>query len=163
MVVFMVKKGIFVFVVLGLLCSVFYIISNKTNDELRIRILANSNSENDLKDKEIVKDIVEDIINDKEAYDVNIIKEELQRRVPSSITKQIKVELTNSYYPAKSYNDNFIPSGSYKTILITIGEGKGNNFWTLLYPEYYHLEFEESNEIEYRSYFVDLIRKLLIN
>lgn len=163
MVVFMVKKGIFVFVVLGLLCSVFYIISNETNDELRIRILANSNSENDLKDKEIVKDIVEDIINDNQTYDVNIIKEELQRRVPSSITKQIKVELTNSYYPAKSYNDNFIPSGSYKTILITIGEGKGHNFWTLLYPEYYHLEFEESNEIEYRSYFVDLIRKLLIN
>ena len=49
-----------------------------------------------------------------------------------------------------------IPSGNYETLLIEIGNAKGNNFWTLLYPEYYGFEFEETNEIEYRSYFYDL-------
>ena len=49
-----------------------------------------------------------------------------------------------------------IASGNYETLLIEIGDAKGHNFWTLLYPEYYGYEFEETNEIEYRSYFLDL-------
>lgn len=159
----MVKKGIFIFIILITLISIICVFANNNDNELRIRILANSNSSEDLKNKEIVKDIVEDIINDKKTYDINIIEKELKNILPKEMFDTIKIELTNSYFPAKSYNNKFIPSGSYKTILITIGSGKGNNFWTLLYPEYYDIEFEESNEIEYRSYFVDLIRKLFTN
>ena len=60
-----------------------------------------------------------------------------------------------SFYPAKTFNGKFIPSGNYETLLIEIENAKGNNFWTLLYPEYFGYEFEESHEIEYRSYFYD--------
>lgn len=159
----MVKKGIFVLIVLSILFSFVYILTNDSSSELRLRILANSNSIEDLKDKELVKDILEEIINNNETYNVNIIEEELKKELPKELGSKVKIELTNSYYPAKAYQGNFIPSGSYKTLLITIGSGSGNNFWTLLYPEYFNIEFEESNEIEYRSYFLDLIRKLLIN
>lgn len=63
-------------------------------------------------------------------------------------------------FPAKSYNGEFIPSGTYYTLLITIGKGNGNNFWTLLYPEYFNISFEDNNEIEYRSYIYDKFKKI---
>ena len=154
----MVKKGIIALIDVFLIICGFLIISNvltSNNNELRIRILANSNSEEDLKEKEIVKNALEKILNESKNYDVDIIKDKLNSRLPENLSSKIKVERVNSYFPAKSYNGKFIPSGNYKTLLITIGEGKGSNFWTMLYPEYYHIEFEENNEIEYRVWLFD--------
>ena len=154
----MVKKGIIALIGVFLIICGFLIISNvlsSNNNELRIRILANSNSEEDLKEKEIVKNALEKILNESKNYDVDIIKDKLNSRLPENLSSKIEVERVNSYFPAKSYNGKFIPSGNYQTLLITIGEGKGSNFWTMLYPEYYHIEFEENNEIEYRVWLFD--------
>lgn len=154
----MVKKGIIALIGIFLIICGFLIISNvlsSNNNELRIRILANSNSEEDLKEKEIVKNALEKILNESKNYDVDIIKDKLNSRLPENLSSKIEVERVNSYFPAKSYNGKFIPSGNYQTLLITIGEGKGSNFWTMLYPEYYHIEFEENNEIEYRVWLFD--------
>ena len=57
---------------------------------------------------------------------------------------------------AKAYEEKIIQAGYYDTILITIDEGKGKNFWTLLYPEFFDISFDGENEIEYHSYFYDL-------
>lgn len=158
----MVKKGI-LFIVLISMVGLFFIILPDDSEELRIRILANSNDLVDLKEKEIVKDELEEVLNEIKDLNTFILEDKLKERLSGKITNSIKVELVNSYYPAKSYNNEFIPSGSYKTILITIGNGKGNNFWTLLYPEYYNIEFEDNNEIEYQIFIVDLFRKFLKN
>lgn len=159
----MVKKGIVIFVILSILSFFAFIFTKSNEDELRIRILANSNSCIDIEEKEMVKEIVEQIIKEEKTFEVDVINKRLQMDLPSSFEKQIRVELVNSYYPAKSYQNKFIPSGSYKTLLITIGEGKGHNFWTLLYPEYYDIEFEESNEIEYRVFFLDVVKEIFTN
>lgn len=159
----MVKKGIVIFVILSILSFFAFIFTKSNEDELRIRILANSNSCIDIEEKEMVKEIVEQIIKEEKTFEVDVINKRLQMDLPSSFEKQIRVELVNSYYPAKSYQNKFIPSGSYKTLLITIGEGKGHNFWTLLYPEYYDIEFEENNEIEYRVFFLDVVKEIFTN
>ena len=112
----------FLRIALTICLSFFYVIflfGCEQKSEMRLRILASSNSEEDQKIKLEVKEIV---------YN----------------------------YEAKAYEEKIIQAGYYDTILITIDEGKGKNFWTLLYPEFFDISFDGENEIEYHSYFYDL-------
>ena len=62
-------------------------------------------------------------------------------------------------YPAKVLDGKMVPSGSYPTLLITIGTGSGSNWWSILYPEFFGVSYESSSEVEYRSYFYELFKK----
>lgn len=69
------------------------------------------------------------------------------------------MNLGKNKFPPKSLNDEVIPGGTYESLVITIGRGEGNNYWTLLYPEYYGITFEDINtgEVEIKSYFWELL------
>ena len=69
----------------------------------------------------------------------------------------IRVEFMDEYFPAKSLNGQIVPAGVYQTIKITIGEGKGTNWWSILYPEFFGVTYEDSKNIEDKSYFYDSI------
>lgn len=160
----MVKKGIIILVIIALVIGFLFLIINENEEGLRLRIVCDENTEVGLYEKRIVKDALEEVLNEND-IDINnvdtlLIYSELIKKTKGLIQNEIKVEVINSYYPAKSYNDMFVPSGNYITLLITIGKGDGSNFWTLLYPEYFNIEFEEANEIEYRFYILDLINKI---
>ncbi|MGM9899628.1 MAG: stage II sporulation protein R [Bacilli bacterium] len=131
--------------------------SNK--DTLRLRILANSNSEIDQANKLEVKEVVKLIYEENPNIGIQELEQMIKERINKDYKQTIKVEYRNESFPAKSYNQEFIPSGTYPTIVITIGEGKGKNFWTLLYPDFFNISFEDDNEIEYRSYFYDHLNK----
>lgn len=47
---------------------------------------------------------------------------------------QAKLELTNCYFPARAYGDMVFPCGYYDAARITLGSGKGHNWWCVLYP-----------------------------
>ncbi len=128
------------------------------SQELRIRILPNSNSDADQKEKEMLKLALFDIFKN-EKVEINDIEllERLLREKNLKLTYEYKVELKNVTFPSKTKNGNFIPSGTYKTLLITIGEGRGDNWWSVLYPDFFGVEFESEEEIEYRSYIYDLL------
>lgn len=129
------------------------------NDGMRLRIVANSDNEIDQSNKLKVKEVVKRALE----ADVNISCSMLLQKIKSEINEPfvntIKVEYTNETFPAKSYKGEFIPSGTYPTLLITIGKGEGKNFWTLLYPEFFNISFEDDNEIEYRCYVYDKFMK----
>ncbi len=127
---------------------------NKKQDELRLRILASSNSIEDQEIKLEVKDYLEVYLLDKNVNSLDLIL--LEKELTNKFNINIKVTREYVLYEAKSYKGKIIPSGRYETILITIEEGLGKNFWTLLYPEFFNISFEDNNEIEYRSYFYDL-------
>lgn len=44
------------------------------------------------------------------------------------------VEIKNLYFPTKQYDEIFFPAGHYDAIHITLGEGKGENFWCVMFP-----------------------------
>lgn len=44
------------------------------------------------------------------------------------------MEITQDYFPAKAYGDMVFPCGTYDAVRITIGRGKGHNWWCVLYP-----------------------------
>jgi len=41
---------------------------------------------------------------------------------------------TNGYFPTKSYAGFRLPAGEYHAVTLTLGEGKGRNFWCVLFP-----------------------------
>lgn len=148
-------------IILILILSIITSSCNKKEDYIRLRIIANSNTEIDICDKTIIKNTINKLFDENEltyeTINTNNLNNLLKNNLNKDLYNKIVIKECISYYPAKSYNGKFISSGNYQTLLIEIGEAKGNNFWTLLYPEYFGYEFEESNEIEYRSYFYDLL------
>lgn len=48
--------------------------------------------------------------------------------------KTTEVALTKEYYPLKEYSDFTLPYGKYDSFKITIGSGKGKNFFCVMFP-----------------------------
>ena len=119
--------------VLQIIISILYLFlltcCNPKNSELRLRIVANSNNEDDQAVKIEVKEFVKEYLEKVEIpkLDLATLEDELNKHF---LNTQIEVKRTKSNYEAKSYNGRLIQAGSYDTILITIGEGKGKNFWS---------------------------------
>lgn len=158
------KYKIIIVLILIVCLFAFTLFTNNEEERVRIRVISNSNDINDITQKEEVKSIVLSVI---DAFDTT---EEIKRKLPILKEKLddysnmkrvlITVELGVTNFPPKKLKEKIIPGGEYQTLLITIGEGKGNNYWTLLYPEYYGITFEEvySGEVEIKSYFYELIK-----
>lgn len=153
MVIFL-KKKISIFLLTIIYVLLMSCTEINTND-IRLRIIANSNSDNDQIVKNNVKEYLRNYLKDKDINNLDLKK--LENLLNENFQDRIKVERKFVMYEAKSYNNKIVQSGKYDTILITIEEGLGKNFWTLLYPEYFNVSFEDDNEIEYRSYLYDII------
>ena len=46
--------------------------------------------------------------------------------------------------PAKEYDDVYFPAGNYEALTITIGEGKGHNWWCVIFPPLCLVDARES-------------------
>ena len=44
--------------------------------------------------------------------------------------------MTRSYFPTRVYDDVVIPCGVYDAARVTLGAGKGHNWWCVLYPRF---------------------------
>lgn len=125
---------------------VILIISNDTNDsdELRFRIIGNSNSVVDQNLKMKVAKELQTIQISKNNLD--IIKKKAEYIVLSNnFTYEVNVCIRNEEFETKYYNNKIIEGGIYKTIVVTLGKGEGKNYWTILYPEYFDVSFEDVN------------------
>ena len=45
-----------------------------------------------------------------------------------------QAKVTSCYFPDKRYGDIIFPEGEYEALRITLGSGKGHNWWCVLYP-----------------------------
>ena len=46
----------------------------------------------------------------------------------------VKVYVDNEFFDVREYKDFTLPSGNYNTVKVVIGEGKGKNWWCVMYP-----------------------------
>ena len=149
---------IIIILILGII-GIFVIVNNNKKEEVpsaasRIRIIASSDSKLDQSEKQKVKTKIIDYLNKtSDAYSLDEMK-----NVISTITTNFKIEEQKESFPAKSVNNSIIPSGLYPTVVITLGNGKGHNWWSVLYPEYFGLTYGDFDEIEYRSYIYDKLK-----
>ena len=136
-------------------------------EAIRFRVIANSNTVTDQKEKMMIKEQVEkevyELIKDaSNASDVrNIIKSNMDT-IESIVTEYqvpYQIDYGNNYFPAKSYKGVVYPAGNYESLVITLGNGVGNNFWCVLFPPLCLLEnsSEDISDIDYQLY----VKKLL--
>lgn len=48
--------------------------------------------------------------------------------------QKVKAQLCHEYFPVRKYDDFALPSGDYMSLKVIIGEGKGKNWWCVVYP-----------------------------
>ena len=114
---------------------------------LRLHILANSNSTFDQTLKLKVRDKVVEFLTPqlknctnldetKQIISKNIanIKNIASQVVLENANYPISVSLNTSNFPTKHYQNVSFPAGEYEALKIIIGEGKGNNWWCVMFP-----------------------------
>lgn len=115
---------------------------------LRLHVLANSDSEADQALKLKVRDTVvqtaaglfDDAANEAEALEqakarLPEIEAAAQRRVyEEGYDYEVRATLVNMYFTTRQYEAVTLPAGFYDALRITIGEGKGHNWWCVVFP-----------------------------
>lgn len=163
--------------------ALFYLfIGNQTNEDIvipdesiRFRIIANSNDNHDQSVKLKVKDNLETYISSilMNANDIvtveRIIEDNLtnlsdnvkKTLIEENYLKDFNISYGKNYFPEKDFYGVKYNKGEYESLVVTIGEGLGNNWWCVLFPPLCLVEAEESTETEYRIYVKDVLDKYL--
>ena len=117
-------------------------------DVVRLHILANSNSEIDQEVKLKVRDalletnasILSDSVtkeNAKEHFENS--KEILLRSAKETLEENgfnynVKITLQEEYFETRAYGNLTFPAGQYTALKVVLGEGKGKNWWCVMFP-----------------------------
>lgn len=115
---------------------------------IRFHVLANSDSKEDqalkLEVKEMLLQTMYDALGasvsrDETAAYIRTHKALLEKQAETFMEErgfsyEARLELTEDYFPTKTYGDVVFPSGNYQACRITLGEGEGKNWWCVLYP-----------------------------
>lgn len=132
------------------------------DDAIRLRILANSDNNDDQQLKRLVRDQVNAEISEwvQDITDIEEARRLIEARIPEIekiIAKTIEAEgRDNSFqveygknvtFPTKLYGDFLYPAGEYEAVLITLGEGKGANWWCVLFPPLCFLDFSNGTSV----------------
>ncbi len=132
------------------------------DESIRLRILANSDSQADQEVKRSIRDEVNAQITNWvlgiESIDEarTIIKQELpsikqivqQALLRKGIQEAFSVDFGNVPFPTKLYGNLVYPAGEYEAVLISIGEGTGANWWCVLFPPLCFLDFDNGDAVQ---------------
>ena len=147
-----IEKAIIIALILSVIIGSFSAFAsdcrNIRNSVLRLHILANSDSAEDQALKLKVRDRIlsetqalfqatDDLVDaeNKVSASMDLVKQiavdEIQKQ---GYFYDVQVELCNMYFGTRKYDGIALPAGSYDAMRVTIGEGKGQNWWCVLYP-----------------------------
>lgn len=130
------------------LASAALLMPSIPEQSIRIRILANSDSIEDQWVKKEVREAIVDNINDweqsfgslEEAREgIRLHLAEMERLIDGLLLKYgfmygFKVELGKVDFPAKVFGKETYPAGEYEALRITLGAGRGENWWCVMFP-----------------------------
>ncbi|HDR4766513.1 TPA: stage II sporulation protein R [Bacillus thuringiensis] len=138
-------------------------------EAVRLRILANSDSDKDQALKHKVRDEVKaqidgwvaDLTSFEEARkviqshipEIEKTVENTLKREGSKDSFQVKFS-KNVKFPTKVYGNFIYPAGEYEAVLITIGEGEGANWWCVLFPPMCFLDFSSGTAVRKEGHVV---------
>ena len=161
---------IVIYMMIGHFVSAKYTIPKEA---IRVRVIAGSNDKYDQEVKMNVKDIVtSDMYNLMSNVDsIERARESITNNIPT-LSKDIDKYLneinynTNydinfgyNYFPKKVYKGVEYKEGMYESLVVTLGNGEGNNWWCVLFPPICMIEAEESTDIEYTTMVKEIINK----
>lgn len=144
-------------------------------DAIRFRVIANSNSEIDQAEKKkIAKKLGSDItsilkdsnsleesrsiLKSKVGYFKSVVEDTMKE---DHYDSSMDINYGYNLFPQKEYKGVIYEEGEYESLVVTLGEGSGENFWCVLFPPLCLLEAEEedTNKVEYKSLIKEVIDK----
>ena len=167
-------KNIIILIIGAVLVSIF--VNNKDyimipSTSIRLRVIAASDNEKDQKDKIVVKSALEETIGNlklsNEYSSVDYYMESNKEIIDQNIKKIVNKNTQNisftsnygyNYFPEKEWKGVVYPSGYYKSYVVTIGNGEGENWWCVMYPPICLLD-NEMEDYQYRSLIKDILNK----
>lgn len=136
-------------------------------DAIRFRVIASSDNSEDQLKKIMVRDAVEELLNEEmsSSKSSSDAYQNLENSLPkikdtvNKYTSNYHLSLGENYFPTKEYKGITYPSGNYRSLVITLGNGNGHNWWCVMYPPLCLLESKKTNtsDVEYRSFFKDIL------
>lgn len=171
-----------IFILFAIIIGIMFITKNNTNEEIiipndsiRIRVIAPSDSIEDQKLKKNVKKSIQTELSEM-LKDVNTIEEarKVLNRNLNDVEYTVKTELERNnsninfnvnyglnYFPVKEYKGITYDNGYYESLVITLGEGQGKNWWCVLFPPLCLMDEDENNmkDVEYKSFIKEILDK----
>ena len=169
------KITIIIAIIIVILCLSKEVTVTIPKEAIRFRVIANSN---EVEDQAVKKKVAYNL--NKNIKDLNFIskditssREIIKNAIPSfnktvqETLKEIEsdetytIEYGMNYFPEKEYKGVIYEEGEYESLVITLGDGLGENFWCVLFPPLCLLEGKdvESDDIEYTSFIKEIIDK----
>ena len=125
---------------------------------IRLHILAHSNSEIDQALKYRVRDEIICLLQKElgDLQDLGEAREIVVNQLPNLMTKARECVAQEGFnysvdafygwfhFPKKSYDSIFLPAGRYEALRLVLGEGRGENWWCMLFPPLCFVNGEQS-------------------
>lgn len=122
-----------------------------SREVLRFHVLANSDGEADQRVKLEVRDQVlewlEGQLTEQEENDLTLLERRVEELLPGIERKAVEVLrsagfsygakacLEETAFPERTYGNCTFPAGNYRALRIFLGQGKGHNWWCILFPK----------------------------
>lgn len=137
------------------LVSLAYILGSEKVDQaytpdnlIRFHVIATSDAPEDQAVKLAVRDAVLGALAPRlahagtmeEARNIALESLPLMERVAAQVlaasgrTYPVRAEMGYYSFPTRSYNSFALPAGEYEAVRLVLGEGKGENWWCILFP-----------------------------
>lgn len=143
------------------------------SEAIRVRVIANSNSNYDQYIKrEVKKTLTNDIskiisktdninmFRNKIINNLDLFERDIQDTLLyNNYELPFNINYGLNYFPEKTFKGIKYDAGYYESLVVTLGEGLGDNWWCVLFPPLCFIEAEEYTDIEYTTLVSELINK----
>ena len=151
----MLRKNIEIGVIFGLICAIILSVANfdagcedLRGGVLRLHIIANSDSVEDQSLKLKVRDEILKssgyLFDDADNLESAIVCAKDNIGTVTEIANRVCAEngaeysaqtrVGTSYFDTRAYEDFTLPAGEYTSLIVTLGEAEGKNWWCVVYP-----------------------------
>ncbi len=144
-------------------------------DAIRFRVIASSNSKEDQDLKRVVVNNLTSKINFSSLASTNIdvARKNIKEAIPmfkevidntleeEDASINYTINYGENHFPRKEYKNVYYEEGNYESLVVTLGDGKGKNFWCVLFPPLCLIEKDNKNskDVEYKSFIKEIIDK----
>ncbi|MEG2000179.1 MAG: stage II sporulation protein R [Evtepia sp.] len=146
----MLRQGIALLAVI-VICAVFWLDREQgdlSHKLVRLHVLANSDTQEDQALKRKVRDriLLETGASLKDPKDICDVTNTLRAQLPNleqaaseviqaeGYPYPVSVELKETWFPTRQYDGFALPAGNYEALRVLIGEGRGQNWWCVVFP-----------------------------
>lgn len=125
---------------------------------LRFHVNAHSNDAHDQALKEDVRKVILEKLEATLAAStsLDVTRDYVRTRLPdiehaaqsviyqAGFDQQVTAYITSRFFPTTNYGNITFPPGQYETLTISIGDGRGRNWWCLMFPPLCYVEMTAS-------------------